>query len=264
LFIYLLIIIIIVNAGDMAPTTIAGRAIASLCCILGILATALPISIISNNFTLEYQRYLQKKEEFLQIEKLKARRLKELKRQKQLRDAKARESGPRSVLKRLGSIYSAKLKDEAVTQTAYNENASSQTSIGADSVDVDRKIDKSDKNFRKNPLLPETDVELVTVEENESRFQDTLPSDDLTIDGILAFSEGTVNQLDIETLQNMFQTLRSSYISLRNKHNEVSKLLRELESLAMRAYEKSLQRSRSFTMDESEGKLFDDRSEGGY
>jgi len=47
--------------GDITPTTIIGRFIASCVCLLGIIATALPISIISSNFNLEYDLYIERK-----------------------------------------------------------------------------------------------------------------------------------------------------------------------------------------------------------
>jgi hypothetical protein len=61
---YVIVTICTVGYGDMAPTSITGRAAASLVCLLGILFTAMPISIISSNFSIEYKSYLERKRQF--------------------------------------------------------------------------------------------------------------------------------------------------------------------------------------------------------
>lgn len=44
--------------GDLAPTTLVGRYIASLVALLGVLVLALPISIVGANFTKEYEKHM--------------------------------------------------------------------------------------------------------------------------------------------------------------------------------------------------------------
>ena len=43
--------------GDIVPTTVLGRTLALLCMYYGVLLMALPITVIGNNFTREYERY---------------------------------------------------------------------------------------------------------------------------------------------------------------------------------------------------------------
>jgi hypothetical protein len=61
---YMIVTMTSVGYGDLSPTSITGRAIASICCLLGLFLTALPISIISTNFSEEYKKFLIKREKY--------------------------------------------------------------------------------------------------------------------------------------------------------------------------------------------------------
>jgi len=55
---YTIVTMTTVGYGEMYPTSQLGRALASLGCIVGILVLALPLAVISNNFTANYQLFV--------------------------------------------------------------------------------------------------------------------------------------------------------------------------------------------------------------
>jgi len=55
---YTIVTMTTVGYGEIYPTSPLGRALASLGCIVGILVLALPLSVISNNFTTNYQLHV--------------------------------------------------------------------------------------------------------------------------------------------------------------------------------------------------------------
>ncbi|XP_025892226.1 potassium voltage-gated channel subfamily A member 7-like, partial [Nothoprocta perdicaria] len=48
-----------VGYGDMAPVTVAGRLVGSLCALAGVLTIALPVPVIASNFSHFYRRELR-------------------------------------------------------------------------------------------------------------------------------------------------------------------------------------------------------------
>lgn len=54
--------------GDLAPTTMGGRAFASFLCILGVLVLALPISVIGSTFSIEYEKHVQRLKEQAELQ----------------------------------------------------------------------------------------------------------------------------------------------------------------------------------------------------
>lgn len=51
----------LVGYGDLVPTSVEGRAIANILMYLGVMILALPIGVISSNFTELYHHYLASK-----------------------------------------------------------------------------------------------------------------------------------------------------------------------------------------------------------
>jgi len=196
----------------MAPTTIPGRAIASLCCILGILATALPISIISNNFSVEYERYLERKMDFERNEKVKSEKIR---RQR----AAQSEKGNRvvSVLRSMRGSYIVPREDKKTVQ-------SSEVKVE----ECNKPIMESYEN--NSNVLTDT-----SVKEDRSVCQDTdtAYNPDMTVypDEIMSLSTAKVNELDIEALKTLFYELRDEYNQLYKKCSKVSVVCRDMEKL---------------------------------
>ena len=46
-----------VGYGDLVPTSVAGRALGSLCCVLGVIGIAIPVAVLGTEFTRAYNNY---------------------------------------------------------------------------------------------------------------------------------------------------------------------------------------------------------------
>ena len=50
-----------VGYGDLYPVSTAGRSLATVAMIVGMIATAMPVTVLGNRFTIEYDREVYKK-----------------------------------------------------------------------------------------------------------------------------------------------------------------------------------------------------------
>jgi hypothetical protein len=222
----------------LAPTTIPGRAIASLCCVLGILVTALPISIISNNFSVEYQRYLERKAEFEQREKMKIEALK-----KRL----PKQAG---VMKRLRSVYVISGKSEKSATSdgeSISQSSSLHNSIGLDGVldssSGHNKVELVESNrVKSTKVISETKSPLMSPEypngietDSSSKYAD-YENDNLTkltsYPNIMKLSTTQINEMNIDDVRSQLLELRNEYDDLFQKHMKTVAISRDREKLA--------------------------------
>lgn len=64
---YLVVTVTTVGYGDITPTTMGGRAVATFLCILGVLVLALPISVVGSNFSKEFELHMERLKEQTEI-----------------------------------------------------------------------------------------------------------------------------------------------------------------------------------------------------
>jgi len=65
-----IVTVLTVGYGDMAPTTVTGKLVASLLMVIALVVIALPVSIIGTNFTLEWERFKEEQKAVLRAMKL--------------------------------------------------------------------------------------------------------------------------------------------------------------------------------------------------
>jgi hypothetical protein len=251
---YMIVTLTTVGYGDMFPTTIPGRALASLCCILGVLSLSLPISVISNNFTMEYQRYLQKKEEYYAVEKakkVKVKRALENMRRKRASgvsvtheheggrdsivsmndDSQEHEHDDHIPFSDVKRMSSRKLVDDHGDSGKSNDSSHDKTDTNDTSP---LSIDQSDAMHKVNSKR-----NLAALKGKDKSFSRSISK--LTIlERILAMSDDSVNSLDLESLQALFHELRDSAQQLHYHNMKISSLASDLGSLADKLQRKSI------------------------
>ena len=59
-FYWVVVTMCTVGYGDIVPTSVAGRAVASLCCVLGVIGIAIPVAVLGTEFSRAYNNYYNK------------------------------------------------------------------------------------------------------------------------------------------------------------------------------------------------------------
>lgn len=221
----------------MAPTTIPGRAIASFCCVLGILATALPISIISNNFSVEYQRYLERKAEFEQREKMKVEAL------------KRRLPKQVGVLKRIRSIYVSDKSERSLTSDGESiKDTSQHDSVGIDKAALDsssgHKVELVESNRTKSlkvinetrsPFFNQTDINSLEIDSpkyNDEEKNDRSMASLISYPDIMKLSTMQIHEMEISDVRSRLLELRDEYDNLFQKYIQVAAMSQDMQKLA--------------------------------
>jgi hypothetical protein len=68
-FYWVVVTMCTVGFGDLVPTSVPGRAVGSLCCVLGVVGIAIPVAVLGTEFTRAYNTYYSKAVELEEMRK---------------------------------------------------------------------------------------------------------------------------------------------------------------------------------------------------